>query len=63
MGVILAGFLLGTLAYRVGITTLIAWGRRFLSATTFRYLNLTSAVLLVYFSLRLVTSTLSLVGG
>jgi threonine/homoserine/homoserine lactone efflux protein len=59
--VVLAGFVLGSLAYRVGLATLIAWGRRFLSATTFRYLNLTSAGLLVFFSLQLVTSTVSLV--
>jgi threonine/homoserine/homoserine lactone efflux protein len=59
----LAGFVLGNLAYRVGLAALIAWGRRFLTATTFRYLNLISAVLLVFFSLQLVMSTLSLVRG
>ena len=60
LAVVLAGFGLGSLAYRIGLATLIAWGRRFLSATTFRYLNLTSAALLGFFSLQLVTSAASL---
>ena len=63
LAVVLAGFVLGNPAYRVSLAALIAWGRRFLSATTFRYLNLTSAGLLVFFSLQLVTSTVSLVRG
>jgi len=61
--VVLAGFVLGSLAYRVALVAMIGWGRRFLSAATFRYLNLTSAALLVYFSLRLATSTVALLGG
>jgi threonine/homoserine/homoserine lactone efflux protein len=63
LAVVVSGFVLGNLAYRVGLAALISWGRRFLSATTFRYLNLISAVLLVFFSLQLVMSTLALVRG
>jgi threonine/homoserine/homoserine lactone efflux protein len=62
LAAIVTGFVLGNLVYRVGLVALIAGGRRFLSATTFRSLNLISAVLLVFFSLQLVTRTLLFVG-
>ena len=63
MTAVLAAFVVGSLVYRVGFAALAAWGRRFLSAITFRYLNFASAVVLVYFSLGLVGSTVPLVAS
>ena len=64
LAAVLAGLVLGSLAYRGALVGLIVWGRRrFLSAATVRYLNAISAVLLVYFSTRLILHTAALLGG
>jgi threonine/homoserine/homoserine lactone efflux protein len=54
--IVLAGFCIGNLAYRGGLSALIAGGRRRVSATALRWVNGLSALLLVYFSVRLVAS-------
>ena len=47
------GFLSGTLLWCFFIAGLVAWGRRFMTATFFRWVNLTCGLALAYFSLNL----------
>jgi threonine/homoserine/homoserine lactone efflux protein len=63
LAAILAGFVLGSVAFRVALVGLIVWGRRFVSAATVRYLNAISALLLTYFGMRLILHTVALVGA
>lgn len=53
----LGGFFLGALAWCLAISLLAAWGRRFVWAGFFRWLNLACGLVLGYFGLRLLLGT------
>ena len=58
--VFFAGFMLGAVAWCFFISALIGWGRRLLSASFFRWVNLLAGLALGYFGLRLLVSTVGL---
>ena len=51
--VFLAGFMAGAVLWAVSLSSLIAWGRRFVHPRLFRWINLLSGLALGYFGLRL----------
>ncbi|MEP7135771.1 MAG: LysE family transporter, partial [Chloroflexota bacterium] len=48
-----AGFLLGAITWCFFMASLVAWGRKFVNATFFRWVNLTCGLALGYFALQL----------
>lgn len=53
MVVFFAGFLAGAVVWSFVVAGLVAWGRRFLTPTFFRWVNLTCGIALGYFALQL----------
>lgn len=51
--VFFAGFMAGAVLWAVSLSSLIAWGRRFIGAPLFRWINLLSGLALGYFGVRL----------
>jgi len=56
----LSGFLVGGLAWCLFISGLLAWGRRYVTAGFFRWVNLLCGLILGYFAAKLLWETLSL---
>ena len=54
----LAAFLAGALAWGLGMSALVAWGRRFVTPRLFRAIDALCGLVLGYFGLRLLWSTL-----
>lgn len=51
--VFFGGFMVGAVLWAFSISSLIAWGRRFVDPALFRWINLLSGIALGYFGLRL----------
>lgn len=51
--VFFGGFMVGAVLWALSISSLIAWGRRFVDPGLFRWINLLSGIALGYFGLRL----------
>ena len=58
----LLAFLAGTLLWGVGMAALVAWGRRFATPVVFRVIEAVCGLVLAYFGLRLLWSTLQRYG-
>jgi chemosensory pili system protein ChpE len=58
----LAIFVAGALAWGVGMSALVAWGRRFATSRVFRVIDALCGLVLGYFGLRLLWSTLQRYG-
>lgn len=58
----LAGFIIGALAWGVGMAALVAWGRRFATPRLFRLIDALCGAALGYFGIRLLWSTLQRYG-
>jgi chemosensory pili system protein ChpE len=61
--VFFAGFLVSALLWSVFMSSLIAWGRRFVTPVFFRLVNLVCGLALGFFALKLLWSTLMLLKG
>jgi threonine/homoserine/homoserine lactone efflux protein len=61
--VFLAGFLVSALLWSVFMSSLIAWGRRFVTPVFFRLVNLVCGLSLGFFALKLLWSTFLLLKG
>lgn len=62
LGVFFAGFMLACVAWCFFMAGMIAWGRRFLSAAFYRWVNLACGAAMAYFGVRLLAVLISGVG-
>ncbi|HET8841189.1 MAG TPA: LysE family transporter [Ktedonobacteraceae bacterium] len=60
IAVFFAGFLISALLWAIAMSGLIAWGRRFVTPTFFRLVNLVCGLALGFFALKLLWNTLLL---
>ena len=63
LAVFFAGFLVSALLWAVFMSSLIAWGRRFVTPVFFRLVNLVCGLALGFFALKLLWSTFLLLRG
>lgn len=57
-----AGVMIGSFAWAVILSSLIAWGRRYLNAVFFRVVNALCAVAFGYFAVRMIETTIRAIG-